>query len=393
MYAKKDLAKFIARNRGRMGTPQIVCAGATLPGLASKSPGAVLRRALGQATWVDSDQKHQAVARTGFHWLCLDDATPTTEQLAQIVAGEEANGEWEEVDEEEEEEVVDSDEEDGHHDDFAASPQAGQVQEIKQQQTQQHVVVVTPPMPPPPSHIDPALTPLLRLLLEHQEWMPSLRGPDAAPSSVELTVLPTSTSSTAHDNKDNNDNDTATPRFLSCIIFCRSVARAEQLTARLTASLAEAARLRDRHSHSDAGEAAHRGGGAAAAGAGGGRVPSAAQPAFSVASFHRNVEIEERLQTLAAWRQVGDSRWRECGGRPTAAQACCAHVMLLSGPECARGFVRGFQRNHPREGSACAARFSSCWCVIGGRHRRTQAPGIASSCAPTLRRVVWTCRT
>jgi hypothetical protein len=30
-YAKNDLARFLARNRGRMHTPQIVCAGATLP--------------------------------------------------------------------------------------------------------------------------------------------------------------------------------------------------------------------------------------------------------------------------------------------------------------------------------------------------------------------------
>ena len=44
-------------------------------GIALKAPGAVLRKSLPKATWLESKSKHQTVATTTFHWIRTDEPT------------------------------------------------------------------------------------------------------------------------------------------------------------------------------------------------------------------------------------------------------------------------------------------------------------------------------
>jgi len=211
MYARKDLAKFIARNRGRMFVPQLVCVGATLPGSvcayvttatlfyehmytvvdgAKKAPGSVLKKALHRATWVNSASKHQIVENSTFLWVNLD-------------SGRREN------------EITNA------------------------------------------TDFDDRLNPLLRAVVAHKLDEPvSVASIETDPSLPQTRCV-------------------AQP--LTCIIFCSSLNRAERLTQFLQNINSRAT----------------------------------ADLKIKLSSFHRNVPITERLQTISDWRNVSSS----CVGR------------------------------------------------------------------------------
>lgn len=72
-FAKRDLAKYIAVNRGKMEVPQVVFAGATIPTQATKAAGSVLKKALPDAEWVEGEHKHRMPPQLRFKWLRLLD--------------------------------------------------------------------------------------------------------------------------------------------------------------------------------------------------------------------------------------------------------------------------------------------------------------------------------